>query len=144
MSISDLYQHSEHRREIGHFASLIKIANADKVITDDEQKLLNRLAFHLNISEKEYKKIKKNPDNYPIHTPIEYDARIERLFDLIRMIFADKEVVLKEVTMVRKIVIGLGFPVDNAEKVTDEAIHLVMNHNDLDDFTKAIKQVNKG
>lgn len=143
MSISDLYQHSEHRREIGHFASIIKIANADNVITDDEQKLLNRLAFHLNITDKEYEKIKANPDNYPIHPPIEYDARIERLFDLIRMIFADKEVVLKEVTLVRKIVIGLGFPVDNAEKITDEAIHLIMNHNNLVDFTKAIKQVNK-
>lgn len=143
MAILDLYEHSQHRREIGHFANIIKIANADEVITDDEQKLLDRLAFHLNITKKEYGKIKANPDNYPIHPPVEYDARIERLFDLIRMIFADKEVILKEVTLVRKTVVGLGFPLDNVEKITDEAIHLIMNRNNLVDFTKAIKNVNK-
>ncbi len=143
MAILDLYQHSQHRREIGHFANIISIANADEVITDDEQKLLDRLAFSLNITEKEYKKIKENPDNYPIHPPVEYDAKIERLFDLIKMIFADKEVLLKEVTLVRKIVVGLGFPLNNVEKITDEAIHLVMNNNNLVDFIKAIKNVNK-
>lgn len=143
MSITDLYEHSQHRREIGHFANIVKIAKADGIVTDEEQKLIDRLAFKLNITDDEYKKIKENPDSYPIHTPIEYDARIERLYDLVRMIFADSEVVMKEVSLVRKITIGLGFPVDNAEKITDEAIHLVMNHNDLDDFIKAIKQVNK-
>lgn len=39
--------------------------------------------------------------------------------------------------------IGLGFPLENAEKVTDEAIHLILNNNDLEDFSKAIKKVNR-
>lgn len=143
MSITDLYENSQHRREIGHFANIVKIAKADETITEDEQKLLDRLAFHLNITDEEYKKILKHPEFYPIHTPVEYDARIERLYDLIRMIYADGKVDLKEVKLTRKITVALGFPTDNAEKVTDEAIFLVMHHNDLEDFTKAIKNVNK-
>ena len=143
MTISDLYEHSEHRREIGHFASIIKIALADDKITDEEQKLLDRLAYKLNITKEEYKKIMKQPDMYPTHPPIEYKARIERLFDLGRMILADKEVSLEEISLVKKITIALGFPVDNAEKVVDEAIHLIINHNKLDDFIKAIKRVNR-
>jgi hypothetical protein len=42
----------------------------------------------------------------------------------------------------QKIAIALQFTTDNVEKVCDEAIHLVMNNNDLDNFTDAIKKVN--
>jgi hypothetical protein len=41
----------------------------------------------------------------------------------------------------RKIAIGLNFSIDNAEKVCDEAIFLVINNNDLNDFIAAIKKV---
>ena len=58
------------------------------------------------------------------------------------MIFSDNEVKLNEAKLVQQIAIGLGFPVDNAEKLTDEAIHLIMNDNNLDDFTRCIKEVN--
>ena len=50
---------------------------------------------------------------------------------------------LQEASVLRNICIGLGFPSNNAEKISDEAIHLVLENTDLDDFTKAIKQVNK-
>lgn len=49
----------------------------------------------------------------------------------------------KEVGILRKICTGLGFPIGNVEKLTDEAIHLVLNDNGFEGSTKAIKQVNK-
>ena len=58
------------------------------------------------------------------------------------MIFADEEVAKEEVGILRKIALALNFSDKNVEKVCDEAIHLVLNDNDLDDFTTAIKNVN--
>ncbi len=142
MSISDIYSSGAHKKNLGHFASIVKLAMADDVITEGEQQLLERLAKRLNIGEDEYKKIVKNPNKYPINPPVSYDARIERLYNLTKMIYADDEVSKDEVSILHRIVIGLGFPQDNADKVSDEAIHLVMNDNDLDDFTLAIKRVN--
>ncbi len=142
MSISDLYSSGKHKQEMGHFASVVKIAMVDNTITEGEQKLLDRAARKLNISEEEYKVILKNPDAYPINPPIGYDESIERLYRLTKMIFADDEVTKDEVVLMRKITTALSFPLDNIEKVCDEAIHLVMNDNDLDDFTNAIKKVN--
>ncbi|TCI92131.1 TerB family tellurite resistance protein [Tenacibaculum sp. M341] len=142
MSISDLYSSGKHKQEIGHFASVVKIAKVDGIITDDEQKLLDRTAKRLNISETEYKEILKNPDAFPVNPPIGYDESIERLYRLTKMIYADKDVSKDEVVIMRKIATALSIPVDNVEKVCDEAIHLVMNDNDLDDFTAAIKKVN--
>ncbi len=142
MSISDLYSSGKHLQEIGHFASIVKIAKVDNTITEGEQKLLDRAAKKLNISSDEYEKILKSPENYPVNPPASYDDRIERLFRLTKMIFADEEVDKEEVGILNKIAVALQFPLDNVEKVCDEAIHLVLNDNDLEDFTAAIKRVN--
>ncbi len=143
MSISDLYSSGAHKKNRGHFASIVKLAMADDVITEGEQDLLESLAKRLDISAEEYKKIVKNPDKYPINPPVSYDERIERLYNLTQMIYADDEVSKDEVSVLKRVVVGLGFPQDNAEKVSDEALHLVMNENDLEDFIKAIKRVNR-
>ena len=143
MSISDLYSSGKHKQEIGHFASIVKIAKTDAIITEGEQKLLNRAASRLNISEEEYKLILKNPEQYPVNAPVSYDERIERLYRLTKMVFADDNVSKEEVTLLQKVAVALHFPTDNVEKVCDEAIHLVLNDNDLEDFTAAIKKVNE-
>lgn len=142
MAISDLYSSGKHKQELGHFASIVKLAEDDGVITEGEQELLDRAARRLHINETEYKAILKNPEKYPINPPVSYDNRIERLYRLAKMVLADGKVDLHEMQVLRKIAVGLHFSEDNAEKVCDEAIHLIMNDNDLDDFTTAIKKVN--
>lgn len=142
MSISDLYSSGKHKQEIGHFASVVKIAKTDNVISEGEQKLLDRAAKKLHISQTEYAEILKSPEKFPVNPPVSYDDRIERLYRLTKMIFADEHVDKDQVLLLQKIAVALQFPNDNVEKVCDEAIHLVMNNNDLDDFTSAIKKVN--
>jgi len=143
MGLSDYNLSGEQKRNIEHFASIVRLALADDVITEGEEKLLKRLAKRFHILEDKYKEIVENPSEYPIHTPHDYDKRIERLYDLGNMIFADEEVSGDEAKVLRRICVGLGFPTDNVEKVADETIHLVLNNNDLEDFTKAIKYVNR-
>ncbi|QOD59780.1 TerB family tellurite resistance protein [Polaribacter haliotis] len=141
MSISDLYFNSEHSKEIGHFANIVKIAKSNGKISDEEKAFLIKTGKRLNISLEEFTAILNNPEKFPINPPISYDERIERLFRLTKMVLADGKTELKEVKLMRKIAVGLHFSPDNAEKVCDEAIHLVMNDNDLEDFTAAIKKV---
>ncbi len=142
MPISDVYSSGKHKQEIGHFANIVKIAKTDNTITKEENELLKRTAKKLNISDNEYNKILENPENYPANPPINYDERIERLHVLTKMIFADGEVNREEVKVMRKIAVALHFPIKNIEKVCDEAIHLVLNENSLEEFIKAIKNVN--
>jgi len=143
MALSDYNLTGEQKRNIEHFASIVRLALADNKITEGEEKLLKRLAKRFHILEDKYNEIIENPSKYPIHTPHDYDKRIERLYDLGKIIFADNEVSGEEAKVLRSICVGLGFPLDNVEKVTDEAIHLILNNNDLEDFTKAIKYVNR-
>jgi len=143
MGISDFNLSGEQKRNIEHFASIVRLALADEVISENEEKLLKRLAKRFHILDEKYKAILENPQDYPLHTPHNYDKRIERLYDLGKMIYADGEVDGDEAKVLRRICIGLGFPTDNAEKVADEAIHLILNDNDIEEFSKAIKYVNR-
>lgn len=143
MSISNYNLKGDQKHNVNHFAGLVKLAMADGVISEGESKLLNRAAKKLHILEAEVKNIIANYKNYPVTTAHGYDDRIELLYDYAKMLYADDKVASKEASLLRRISVGLGFPVDNVDKVTDEAIHLVLNNNDLEDFNKAIKYVNR-
>jgi uncharacterized tellurite resistance protein B-like protein len=143
MAVSDYNLSGEQKRNIEHFASIVSLALADDVITEGEEKMLHRLARRFHILEEKYADIIENPDKYPINAPHSYDERIERLYDLTKMMYSDDEVSEKEVGVLRKICVGLGFPLNNIEKVTNEAIYLILKDKDLEGFTKAIKRANK-
>lgn len=143
MAISDFNLSGEQKRNIAHFASIVRLALADAVISAEEEKLLKRLAKRFHILDEKYNEILNSPEDYPVNSPHNYNERIEHLYDLAKMVYADGEATGEEAAMLKKICIGLGFPTDNAEKITDEAIHLILNNNDLDEFIKSIKQVNK-
>lgn len=143
MKISDHNLNGEQKRNFDHFASLVKLALADNVITEGEEKFLKKIATKFHILDEKYDEILANPEKFCAHSLHNYDERIEHLYDLTKMIFADNEVTGIEAKVLRKICYGLGFPTDNVEKVVDEAIHLVLNDNDLEEFTKAVKYVNR-
>ena len=143
MGLSDYNLSGEQKRNIAHFASIVRLALADGIISKSEEKLLKRIADRFHILDEKYAEILNSPEDFPMHAPHNYDERIEHLFDLAKMVFADGEAKGEEAFVLRKICIGLGFSIDNVEKVADEAIHLVLNSNDLEDFTKAIKYVNR-
>lgn len=143
MAISDAFNTGGHKSNLGHFASIVKMALIDDVITEGEEKFLKRKARSLNITDEEVAKVLKNPDAYPINPPVSYDESIARLFRLTTMLYADETPSKEEVTFLKKIIVGLSFKTENIEKIASEAVHLIMNNNDEEDFSKAIKAVNK-
>ena len=142
MSISDLYSSGVHKREIGHFANIVKLALTNSIIAVGEQTLIDEMAKKLNITETEYRDILKKPDIYPIAPPLGYEDRIERLYNLAKMVFADSEATDSQIGLLNKITIGLGFSKDNYKAVTSEAIIQIMNASSIEEFSEAIRKVN--
>jgi len=143
MSISDIYDNEFRKRNKDHFAAIVRLALIDDVITEDEQKFLNRLADNLNISKEDYKKIMKDYASHPINPPVSYDHRLERLYDLARMVMADKIRSKEEVRLLRKFCVGLGFHAVNVKYIAKKALDLVKRGDDLDDFIYGIKNMNQ-
>ncbi|NCO63949.1 MAG: TerB family tellurite resistance protein [Flavobacteriales bacterium] len=143
MSISDLFDSGFKQRNEDHFASIVRVAMDDGVITADEKAFLDRLARNLGIEESVYKTILKDYQSHPINPPIEYDLRLERLYDLVRMVHVDQIHGDSEHKLLNKIGVGLGFHAVNVKYIVDKALTLVSNGVDLETFIHEIKHMNQ-
>jgi len=131
------------KRNESHFAAIVRVAMADGVITDEEQQFLDTLARKLDISEVDYKLILNNYESHPINPPVSYDKRLERLYDLVRMVHVDTIKEDSEFTLLKKLAVGLGFHAVNVKYITDKALTLVKNGVDLETFAEEIKNMNR-
>lgn len=143
MSISDLFDSGFRKRNEDHFAAIVRVAVDDGKITDEEKAFLDRLAKNLDIGESDYKQILKDYASHPINPPLSYDRRLERLFDLSRMVYADHIKDDHQVKLLHKIAVGLGFSAVNVGYIVDKALKLVHTGAKLEEFSLAIKTMNK-
>ncbi|MBP0905616.1 TerB family tellurite resistance protein [Mariniflexile gromovii] len=143
MSFSDLFDSGFKKRNEDHFAAIVRVAMDDGVISEDEKAFLDRLARNLDISEGDYKLILQDYKSHPINPPHDYERRLERLYDLARMVYVDHIKGDNEEILLRKISVGLGFHPENVKYVVDKALTLVNNGVDLDTFIFEMKNMNK-
>ena len=142
MSFSDLYDSGFRKRNEDHFASIVRVAMEDCIITEDEKTFLDRLARKLDISSIHYEEILKDYMSHPINPPVTYEARLERLYDLGRMAFIDHEF-NKEEHLLVKLAVGLGFSPNNVKYIVDKALCLINEGKDLDDFKDDMRSMYK-
>ena len=134
MSYSNLFDSGFKQRNKDHFAAIVRIAMDDGVITDEEKAFLDRLARKLEISSEVYSHILKHYNTHPINPPVTSEHRVERLFDLARMVYADNIKDNGEVRLLTKIAVGLGYTTDTAALVS-KALEAVSNEStDFESF----------
>lgn len=139
MSFIDLYNHSEHRRNLAHFAAIATLATADGELNQKELTLLNQFAEKLDITEEEYKEVIKNSNKYPIDPPTSSEKRLERLYDLFRIIFADHDIDAGEMILIKKYAIGLGYSHEAADKIISRSVDIFSGKIDLEDYLYLLK-----
>ena len=143
MGLLDLFDSGFRQRNQDHFAAIVRVAMSDGVISGEEKAFLDRLAEKLEVSEKDYQKILKDYMSHPINPPSSYDRRLERLYDLSRMVYADHHLGARQTSMLERLGIGLGFSPANVSYVVDKALKLVRAGVDLDNFMEEIKHMNR-
>ena len=139
MSFSNLYSSGFKQRNRDHFASIVRIALSDGVISKEEEAFINRTAINLEIEEQEVETIKANLDNYPINPPSTEQRRLERLYDLARMVFADQIADEAEKKIMNRLIIGLGFPHEEVEDIINQSFEQSQKGSDEDEFVASFK-----
>ncbi|MDC0133413.1 TerB family tellurite resistance protein [Flavobacteriaceae bacterium] len=134
MSFSDLYTSGFKTRNRDHFAAIVRIALADGIISSEEEAFINRTAINLEIDENEVAEIKANINDYPINPPASEQRRLERLYDLTRMVVADHIADDAEKKLMHRLIIGLGFPSDKANEIIEKSISEINKGSDEEDF----------
>ena len=143
MSISDLFDNEFKQRNKGHFSAIVRVALADAIFIPEEKAFLDKLAVKLEISPAEYEEILENPLKYPINPPYLHVERLERLYDLARLVHHDHYLGDKQDILLRKIGIALGFNPGNVIYIVDKALALVDKKVDLDTFIYEMQNMNK-
>lgn len=143
MSFSDLFDSEFKQRNKGHFSSIVRLALADGVFAPEERAFLDKLAIRLEISAAEYEEILENPTKYPINPPYLNAKRIERLYDLARMVNIDHQLGDNQELMLHKLCLGLGFTTENVHNVVTRALALADQKADLEVFTTEIEIAEK-
>ncbi len=143
MSFSDLFDSEFKTRNKGHFSAIVRVALTDEKISAEEKSFLDRLAKSLDISASEYEEILENPLKYPINPPYLHSQRLERLYDLARMVHVEHQLGDKQDLLLRRFALALGFTPGNVNYIVDKALSLVDKKVDSDTFMYEMEHMNK-
>ncbi|KPM32272.1 Hypothetical protein I595_1922 [Croceitalea dokdonensis DOKDO 023] len=134
MPIIDLYEHSEQRHNLAHFATLASLAAVDGEINPEEKAILDKFAFKLNITDAEYKEVMKKDNKYPIQTPHSGEKRLKRLFEFFQMAFADKSVGEDQMRFIERYAIGLGYAPKKASEIVQKSYDIFRGKIAFEDY----------
>jgi len=143
MSFSDLFDNEFKNRNKGHFSAIVRVALSDGDLTEEERAFLDKLAIRLEISKAEYDEILESPSKYPINPPVLHTQRLERLYDLSRMVYADHILGPKQKAILTRFALALGFTPSNVSYIVDKALSLLVLNVDLDTFMYEMQHMNK-
>lgn len=128
----------EDKKNLSHFANIVRIAKSDQEVSTEELELLSKIAKKYKISDEKFKNILADPDSIPTLELLELEERIERLYELMQMIEADREMKWEEVDTLKKIVTGLSFPFNQIDKIVKESLKTDLYITDLNNFKRDI------
>ncbi len=143
MSISDLFDSGFKERNKGHFSATVRVAMENGHLSPEERLFLDKLAKQLEISEEEYKEILANPMKYPINPPYLYVQRLERLFDLSKMVYADHVLGPRQKEILTRFALALGFTPGNVNLIVEKALSLQVMNVDIDTFVYEMQHMNR-
>ncbi|MGQ2983004.1 tellurite resistance TerB family protein [Flavobacterium sp.] len=143
MSISDLFDSGFKDRNKGHFSAIVRVAMENGHLSTEERLFLDKLAKQLEITPDEYAEILESPLKYPINPPHLHVQRLERLYDLSRMVYADHVLGPKQKEILTRFALALGFTPGNVNYIVDKALSLLVMNVDGDTFVYEMQHMNK-
>lgn len=122
-----------------HFLRLYQMAICDDNFSPLELKALYKSAEERGISQKKLDEILLNPVNSKITVPESIEEKIDYLYDLTVMIWADGEVSPNEKSSLEKYVLMFGFMEENALQIVNYFIDSVKEGKTKTDIFNDLK-----
>ncbi|MCK0129960.1 TerB family tellurite resistance protein [Flavobacteriaceae bacterium F08102] len=134
MAIVDRFETSEHRKNIAHFGALVSIAKIDGEISPEEEGLIKSFAKKLNIREEEYNLMLKSGETTSINPLNSREERLERIYELFKIIYADHYIDDAERKLIYRYALGLGCTSDKADEVIRKSMKIFGGNIDFEDY----------
>ncbi|MFD0862950.1 TerB family tellurite resistance protein [Sungkyunkwania multivorans] len=141
MSISEIYESGTQKNNLAHFVAMAGLAAVDGKINEQEHRVLSKFADKLNISEEQFNKIIDHPQDFNFSSPNTKEERLEYLFNLFKVVFADHDIDDQEVSLVRRYAIGLGCTTDMANQIIKKSIRIFRGDIDFEDYRYLLEKI---
>lgn len=141
MSIIDLFESGIQKNNLKHFAAIANIAVIDGEVNESERVLLEKFAKKLDIDEAHYNEVLENPLKYPIPSSNNKEERLQYIFELFQMIYADHEIDEPETKLIYKYAIGLGCSETWAKEVIAKSIKIFGGGIDFEDYQYLVNNI---
>jgi len=142
MSILDALANAEYRQRISLLATLIKLSESDGKIDENEWKVIEKVARNFGfLDEDALKYLKKHYDKYSLEPPFSLDDRIEQLYELWQLAYADGKLDDKELRILHRVTVSLGFPVNKTEEVFQAAYEAFKKGVSKEEFNQIITSI---
>lgn len=122
-----------------HFLRLYQMALTDDNFNALELQMLYHFADERGVPKEELDKLFVNPVSYEIDVPEDLNTRIEYLYDLTRIIWADEKITDDEMNTLRKYCKKFGFLDENIDDLANYLIDCVMKGTGKEEI---INQIN--
>jgi len=122
-----------------HFLRLYKMALSDDTFGIPELQMLYHFAEERGIQKEELEKILLNPIDHESVIPDSLDERIEYLYDLSRMIWADEKITEDEITTLKKYCRKFQFLEENIEELSEYLLDCVQKGISKEEIIEQIK-----
>lgn len=106
-----------------HLRNLVALANIDGHLHKDERALIYRLGEKYGLKERQVTRIIENDKEQVLYVPERDEEKMDQLFDLLQMVYADGVVDDNEVDFCKEVVSKFGYK----ETLVDKLIELFKN-----------------
>lgn len=140
MKFLDHFDHPERKQGKEHFIHLVQVAKADGKVDERELAMLNRIGSKFGLTETEIKElllVDKSSDYIP---PYELSKRFEQVYDIMRIVCADKKIDESELDLVRSLALKSGFNETEIPLLTTVLIEGIKKDEDEEDLFTLYKK----
>lgn len=144
MKFLDQFDHPERKQGKEHFIHLVQVAKADGKVDERELAMLNRIGSKFGLTETEIKElllVDKSSDYIP---PYELSKRFEQIYDIMRIVCADKKIDESELDLVRSLALKSGFNETEIPLLTTVLIEGIKKDEDEEDLFTLYKKKRMG
>ncbi len=134
MPFSNIFSSGQQQRNLKHFSFLVNVAAIDGEINEAEEKVLRRLSKKLDIGEENYQKAIEHPEAFPVDAPNSIEERLESLYEILKIIFADHAMDDKEQKLLEKYAVALGFSDEASARVINRSVQILSGQVNFDDY----------
>jgi uncharacterized membrane protein YebE (DUF533 family) len=113
------FEHQYLSYKKNHIKNLLALAKIDGHVHPKEEKMLFKIAKRYGLKEKQIKTLMESDEKNEINVPDNYDDKLNLLYDLLLMIYADEVVDKHEVEFFEDTVKKLGMKKEMAKWLID-------------------------